>query len=59
MLSFSVILKISVKQVIKSITERCETTTAFGVPVEPDVKFAYTGSVSIMFFQRISEYFSV
>ena len=41
-----VIPKISVKQPIKSSTLRWATTMPFGVPVEPEVKFTYSGSVS-------------
>ena len=31
---------------VKSITDRWDTTTPFGVPVEPEVKFVYRGSTS-------------
>ena len=49
-----VIPKISVKQPIKSSTLRWATTMPFGVPVEPEVKFTYSGSVSTAP-RRISE----
>ena len=53
-MSFSVILNISVKLSIKSITDLFPTNTPFGTPVEPDVKFAYSGSKSRTFYRITS-----
>lgn len=46
MISFSFILKVSVNISIKSITDLWHIVTPLGVPVEPDVKLIYKGSIS-------------